>query len=438
MIIGPGGIPKVGPANTRPDPERINLRNGRTRQPYVDVIQGYNDIVLRDDGGTGLTIALDGTVSGGPLPAGEYTMMLDALRFGQSVSLRARVSIIADPRDLWKNIPSDQNAALAKPDEAFDSQAADAVIIAASKRGRSHAQEGKYRDDHFRICANTETGWHILVVADGAGSAELSREGSRIACDTVMDVLPQLLADLVDPNLDSIVADFDTASEPSAWFQSTKALLYPVLPKAALHAAHAIEKQAAGHERPAQEFATTIVIAVSRQVADKWFTASFTVGDGGVAVFDAEAARVDVLCRPDSGEFAGQTRFLATSEFREAKDVLERLFVDLRHGFTVLAAMTDGITDPKFPTDALLAKADSWTAFWDDDLCPQVWLHPDNPNLKEEMLGWLDFWSRGNHDDRTIALMIPVPPEPPADAGETQATEVSVADQADDSGAADT
>lgn len=71
-------------------------------------------------------------------------------------------------------------------------------VVAASKRGRSHAQDGKYRDDHFRIRADAATGWHILVVADGAGSAELSREGSRIACDCVMQALLPLLADKVD------------------------------------------------------------------------------------------------------------------------------------------------------------------------------------------------------------------------------------------------
>jgi hypothetical protein len=130
-----------------------------------------------------------------------------------------------------------------------------------------------------------------------------------------------------------------------------------MLSEAALCAACAIEAEACKDDRRAQDYATTIVIAVSRKVAEKWFTATLTVGDGGVALFDAAAGHVDVLCRADSGEFAGQTRFLATAELRDPEDVLGGLFVDLRDGFIVLAAMTDGITDPKFPTEAVFADA---------------------------------------------------------------------------------
>lgn len=419
MIIGPGGIPKFAASQSDPDPDRINLKNGRARQPYATEIGGYCGIVVVDDGGTGLSVTDIGDVSGGPIPAGDYTLALTAMKSGQPVTLHARLSVIADPRDLWVNVPSDQVAPLAKPDEDFDAQSAAAFVVAASTRGRSHAQDGTYRDDDFRISADVDTGWHILVVADGAGSATLSREGSRIACDAVMDALPDLLARLVDPFLEQAVGRFDASD---AWdLQVRDDMLYPVLPQAALDAVRVIEATAIGMDRPPQDFATTLVIAVSRQVLGKWFTASFSVGDGGVAIFDQArdqahdlthdraSGQVRVLCRPDSGEFAGQTRFLTASEFRDGQQVMDRIFVDVRDSFTVLAAMTDGITDPKFPTDAVLADPQVWTRFWQDDLGAQVALHPDNPALEPELLGWLGFWSRGNHDDRTIALLVPDP-----------------------------
>ena len=409
MIRGPGGIPKVGPGNPSAEPERINLKNGRSRQMYKTLIEGYSQIRVRDDGGSGLTISEDGDVTGEGIAAGEYTIMLDAVKSGRPTIIRARLSIIADPRDLWHDIPSDQQADMAKPDEDFDTQTGEAFIVAASKRGRSHAQEGKYRDDDFSISADTETGWHILVVADGAGSAELSREGSRIACDTVMQILPSLLVEIVDPGLGDVVTEYE--KDPDAWaLRVRRELLRPVLPDAALKAAQAIEAKANEIGRKPHEFSTTIVIAVSKKISNVWVSASFTVGDGGVAVFDAGTAKVDVLCRPDSGEFAGQTRFLASSEFLDDEDVLGRVFVDVKESFTVLAAMTDGITDPKFPTDNVFANPQSWTEFWCKDLCPHVELQPDNAALKEQLLTWLDFWSRGNHDDRTIALMLPSPP----------------------------
>ncbi|WP_073956746.1 PP2C family serine/threonine-protein phosphatase [Thalassospira sp. TSL5-1] len=406
VIKGPGGIVKTGFEASYSEPERINLKNGRSRQPYETTIQGYSGIEITDDGGTGLSISSDGDVSGHDIQAGEYTLFLKAVKQGEPVVIRARLSIIPDPRDLWKTIPSDQDAPMAKPDQSFDCQTGEGLVVAASKRGRSHAQEGKYRDDDFRIRADTDTGWHILIVADGAGSADLSREGSRIACETVMEALPALLAEKVDPWLEETLARY--AADPDAWATEVRCdLLYPVLPEAALRAARAIEDKAAEIKQDPSAFSTTIVIAICRKVADRWFSASFTVGDGGVAIFDAKAETVTVMCRPDSGEFAGQTRFLASTEFRDPHAVMGRVFVDLCDSFTVLAAMTDGITDPKFPTDSAFANAEIWADFWTNDLCAQVDLHQDNDGLKDQMMAWLDFWSRGNHDDRTIALMMP-------------------------------
>ena len=407
VINGPSGIPKSPLPTSDAQADLVNLKNGRAGQPYEAMIEGYTGIRIIDGGGIGLTITDDGHVSGGPIDAGEYTLMLQAIKLTQPVEIRARLSIIADPRTLWKNIPSDQNDRFAKPDKAFDfKKSEEAFIVAASVRGRSHAQEGIFRDDHFSIHADASNGWHILVVADGAGSAKLSREGSRIACDTVMEGLPRYLAAEVDPKLKDFVAEYD--DNLGAWAEKVRSeLLYPGLPCVAHEAAASIEDAAQKQGHKPQDFSTTIVIAVSKKVSGKWFTASFTIGDGGVAIFDAKSEKVAVLCRADSGEFAGQTRFLANSEFRDSDDVLGRIFVDLRDHFTVLAVMTDGITDPKFPTDAAFKKPEKWVEFWTDSLTREVTLSPENHRLEIEMLEWLDFRSRGNHDDRTIALMMP-------------------------------
>lgn len=403
---GPGGIPKIGDDTAVPPPERINLGNGRAGQAYRDQIAGYTALVLVDDGGSRLAVTAGGEVTGDAPAAGDYTLMLEGQREGRTVTIALRISIIADPRDLWKSIPSDQSAPFAKPDAFFGSVQGAGFLVAGSVRGRSHAQEGKYREDHVRIHADPQTGWHYLVVADGAGSAPLSRLGSKIACDTVMGELPGLLAQFVDPLLEDAVAAYDEA--PQAWAQAMRTrVIAPALPQAALAAAHAIEAEAVAQGRGVADFATTLLIAVSRKIGARWFTASFCVGDGGVVLYDAAGAQVQVMCRPDSGEFAGQTRFLTRAETEDEQNVMGRIFVDLRPGFTVLVAMTDGITDPKFPTDAVLARAQAWEDFWTRDLTPQVDLRPDNPDLEQQMLDWLGFWSRGNHDDRTIALMLP-------------------------------
>jgi hypothetical protein len=46
-----------------------------------------------------------------------------------------------------------------------------------SKRGRSHAHEGKFREDDFAV-SELPADWNMISVSDGAGSAQLAREGS--------------------------------------------------------------------------------------------------------------------------------------------------------------------------------------------------------------------------------------------------------------------
>jgi hypothetical protein len=64
--------------------------------------------------------------------------------------------------------------------------------------------------------------------------------------------------------------------------------------------------------------------------------------------------------------------------------------------------MTDGITDPLFETDHNLHGVYYWDLLW-QRIQP---LLTESPELNsQQLLEWLDFWSPGNHDDRTIALI---------------------------------
>ena len=72
--------------------------------------------------------------------------------------------------------------------------------------------------------------------------------------------------------------------------------------------------------------------------------------------------------------------------------------------FTALMLMTDGISDPFFETDVNLAKKEKWDALW-TDLSSSVEFSDDNEQSQYQLLNWLDFWSPGNHDDRTLAIL---------------------------------
>lgn len=412
MAKGPSGIPKVGP--TAPaQTERLSLPNAKANIAYSAQITGYSNLRMRDDNGSGLILEEDGTVHAEAMAAGEYRIQMGGIKGDKPVEMMVRLSVIARPQDLWTSIPSDQTAALAKPDEDFESMEGLAFMAGASKRGRSHAKEGTYRDDHFDLSYSEETGWHVMVVADGAGSAHLSREGSRVACRVVLHALDTYLPKAVDPHADAMVSAVLEAETEDA--RRAPAVLRPVvnsLMRAARAAAKKLEERAAQIRCRVSDLSTTLSIAAAKKIGEQWLLISFSIGDGGVGVWDAETGELSLMCVPDSGEYAGQTRFLALDELGPDKDRASRVHVDVRSAFTAFVAMTDGITDPKFETDAGLADPERWRAFWNDDLTQEVTFTLDNADLKEQFFGWLDFWSRGNHDDRTLTVLVPKDLEP--------------------------
>ena len=124
-----------------------------------------------------------------------------------------------------------------------------------------------------------------------------------------------------------------------------------------------------------------------------------------MCIYDKERSYFKLLGTPDEGEFAGQTRFLTMPEiFRDVTSFYGRLKFSIEQDFTSLMLMTDGVSDPMFETDANLNKIEKWDALW-ENITKEVELTDDNTESQYQLLKWLDFWSQGNHDDRTIAIL---------------------------------
>ena len=71
---------------------------------------------------------------------------------------------------------------------------------------------------------------------------------------------------------------------------------------------------------------------------------------------------------------------------------------------SALILATDGITDAWFETEKKLESLSHWDKLW-EELEPHVM----NKSPKDGLQGltdWMDFWSKGNHDDRTIAICV--------------------------------
>ena len=383
--------------------------NARVNEVYEGAVEidGLKGLRLENAGGSGLSLDdVSGLLKGTPTHSGDFVIRLQGLLHGKRCEVTANLAVIPDPKSLWISKDSNRSDPFWKPDEAFGRTEGDLLCVAASKRGRSHAKDGTFRDDDFGLLANGPGGWHVAVVADGAGSAKYSRRGSKIAVDSVLRDLPKLLDDHVTPHLPTLVP-IHLQGNPDADFQ-IKSQLYQSLVTAAFHAAKAIEEEATAKGEKASAFSTTLIVIVVRKVLEGWFIAGFSVGDGGAAVFDIREETLTPLTLPDSGEFAGQTRFLQKSEFSGGfEGVRKRIFFNVRKDFTAIVLMTDGISDPKFPTDSVFGTPAKWVEFWNDDLSKAVDFSRTNAAMDQQFLEWLDFWSPGNHDDRTLAVLVP-------------------------------
>lgn len=374
----------------------------------------------------GLTLETDKPgeffLTGKPQKSGDFTLKLryTTVEGEPESELNIPIAFNPSPRDLWRNVPTDPNIPYYKPDcdkayikvEAGKDGSARKDIVAASQRGRSHAQEGKARDDHFSLFHCDESDWYIIAVADGAGSARYSRKGSEVACKTVIDHCKNHLLD--NPDFEKSIREYEADRDNQEKRTYVTRNVIDIIYKGAMKAHEAIKKVAEDNEEARlKDFATTLMFAICKKYDFGWFIASFWVGDGAMCLFDAENKTAKLLGTPDEGEFSGQTRFLTMPEiFRDPDVVSKRLRMAIVPDFTALFLMSDGVSDPMFETDRNLNDYTKWEVFYNnlkngfpDDEIEGVDLSDDNEAAKDRLLGWLDFWSPGNHDDRTIAIL---------------------------------
>lgn len=395
----------------------IRLPNGTVNKEYkssfrlpIDRICG---IEMHGAERLGLSFAVDGdgwcTLAGYPDRPGDFILILRYHTVdGEPVSeLQIPVAFNPDPRSLWVPKPVPADIQFPKSDEDCDyvcvrefEGVPQKDIVAASKRGRSHAQDGKPRDDDFRVSFNPQNGWYVLAVADGAGSARYSREGSRVACTVTEEYCKDRLVEKGEA-LESAIMEY-ASDRKRELLQPVVEKVHDILFKAATEAYRAIVRHKDECKSAVlKDFSTTLLLAICRKFSFGWFVASFGVGDGAIAIYDMDADTVRLLNEPDGGEFAGQTRFLTMeSIFRDRTRIRMSIVPD----FTALLLMTDGISDPFFETDANLARKEKWDALW-SSITEEVDLKDDNEAAAGRLLDWLDFWSPGNHDDRTIAIL---------------------------------
>ena len=403
--------------------QALSIPNAKAGVPYDALIDfeklGWSDVISCNITGleeTGLAYdAAQHRISGIPEVSGNIKLVLHfrlASEADDTALNEKAINLVInpDPKSLWKEISTDPNALYGKEDTVhLSGRLGDKNIVAASKRGRSHANTGAFREDDFACRYYEATGWSIVAVADGAGSARLSREGSRIACQTVLDYFSVHLATEAFIAFDELIAAH--YSQPGeAIAKKLNHLLYSHLGTAALEVRKKLAETAALSETDIRDFHTTLIFALVRKYEFGYAILSFGVGDCPIALLSTDLSGVVIMNPIDAGDYGGGTRFITMPEIFQDERLGTRFGFQLVPDFAYLIMMTDGIYDPKFAVEANLEKPEKWKEFLSDlqgnnEAKAAVDFTPDNPEAGVQLAAWMDFWSPGNHDDRTLVIL---------------------------------
>lgn len=415
-VASPSSKPK------EPNPMRrleFSIANGNVGQAYHAKIEmvsvnapAYVITAVNLPQGTGIIYdPAEAVIKGKPLKDGEIDVEILYTFTGNDSTHSAsmKMTVNPDPKSLWKNIPSDRNAPYWKPDEDMRLvRGGDLLLLGASKRGRSHAHVGSFRDDDFNLEYLPDGDWSIAVVSDGAGSAKYSRRGAEIICQEGGAYLSTLLKGEDGDKLIAAVEHLNSATasgDNDAAKKKVQNQLYYTLGYAAHHACRFLEAETQKHKelgRVFKDYSSTAIIAVCRRFSFGVLCAAYWVGDGVIAALD-NSGNAFVLGEADAGEFSGQTRFLSAQEV-SPDALLRRIKFEIIPDFKALVLMTDGVSDPYFEVEANLKSHEKWDAFF-SELDAKIGLSQKGDDLPSNLMGWLNFWSVGNHDDRTLALI---------------------------------
>ncbi|WP_269224048.1 PP2C family serine/threonine-protein phosphatase [Flavobacterium sp. IMCC34518] len=402
---------------------QISLPNGTVNKKYeakFDFITlGWNDVIyseIKDLEETGLEFNNDEELLfGNPLISGDLKIKLLFRIEGEAVDSKLNEKIITiiinpDPKSLWKDIESDKNDPYWKEDNVNVSASfLDKNIVISSKRGRSHANVGSFRDDDFAFKNINETGWSVLAVSDGAGSASLSRQGSKMSCDLVVSYFEEnFTEEFLKEFDDNLLNHHNKTDEDSS--KKISHFVYDNLSKAAWYVHKELEKFAIKLERPLKDLHATLIFALVKKYDFGYAILTFGVGDCPIGILNKDLTEIKLMNWLDVGEFGGGTRFITMPEIFQSDKFSTRFGFKLVDDFSYLILMTDGIYDPKFVVEANLEKIENWKDFLEDlngkneENC-KVDFNKENTEIANQLSTWMDFWNPGNHDDRTLAII---------------------------------
>jgi hypothetical protein len=247
-------------------------------------------------------------------------------------------------------------------------------ITAASRRGRGHAQDAKYREDYVKIAVCND--WLLAAIADGTGSKRLARVGARAACEGAIGALSKA---------------FEIQTRP----EDRTTYLGVALINAISRALSSVVQQARLRDAEINDLASTLLVLALQTNTEQPLLGVAQVGDGGVAAQMSDGS-YSLLGIPDRGQFAGESFFLTSSETINNWDQRVRVY-EVPQSLGLIVMATDGVMDDFTPPiGAPLEYLFRALAPIQTQANPDTWL-----------LDWLNYERRGSFDDRTIVVLYP-------------------------------
>lgn len=353
-------------------------------------------------------------ITGNPTQSGDINIIFKFKVEGQADSDPFNEKVIPlivnpNPRSLWKNLESDKDDPWWKEDDVtVFSPLGPRHLLVSSKRGRAHANVGSFREDDFAF-KELDNGWNIVAVSDGAGSAKLSRKGSSIACNSVVEHFMEETSVIDMLEFDELLAEHH-AQQAGHSDKNLNLFVYNNLGKAVFTVHKRLESFASTAGISLKDLSCTLIFTLFKKYDSGYAFLSFGVGDCPIAVLNKDITEVTLLNWIDVGDFGGGTRFITMPEIFQNEKFATRFSFKFLDDFAYLILMSDGIYDPKFVVEANLPNVAKWQEFLDDlggrnEDAVQVNLKSDNKDITTQLSKWMDFWSTGNHDDRTLAIV---------------------------------
>ena len=166
----------------------------------------------------------------------------------------------------------------------------------------------------------------VAAVADGAGSAELSADGSRIAARAATRSAVRLLRLHVHPVYEGVLEE--------------------ILQESVQSARKELEAEARRQKKSLRDFATTLIVAICAPE----ITGAAQIGDGAMVTAGLcmradsatpardEESGYSLFSAPQRGEYANTTNFITSDSWQDSLDIRTRY-----GGVSHLAMFTDGI-----------------------------------------------------------------------------------------------